>query len=93
MIPILLDNVRHMIIFVKHYFYFLTVCPTMLYIVAMIKKDALTSLRTQKDLKEKLSFISVSEDRSLSSQMERFLKQGVTKWEAEHGLIVFRKPG
>lgn len=47
----------------------------------MDKKDALVSFRTCKKLKEKITIIAAREDRSFSSQMVRFLKQGVTKWE------------
>ena len=47
----------------------------------MNNKDALISIRTKKELKEKLSFISAKEDRSFSSQVVRFLKQGVSQWE------------
>lgn len=53
----------------------------------MKKKDVLTSFRLEKTLKEKLRVIADKETRSMSAQMERFVKIGVVKWEQENGSI------
>lgn len=58
----------------------------------MKNKEEAISLRIAGSLKKKLCYISKQEDRSFSSQIERFSKQGVKKWEKEHGLITFEKP-
>lgn len=54
----------------------------------MKKKDGLTSFRLEKALKEKLKVIAETETRSMSAQMERFLKISVGKWEQENGAII-----
>lgn len=53
----------------------------------MKKENVLTSFRIEKTLKEKLRVIANKETRSLSAQMERFIKIGVGKWENENGSI------
>ena len=53
-----------------------------------MKKDVLTSFRLEKALKDKLKVIADQETRSMSAQMERFIKIGVGKWEKENGTIV-----
>lgn len=55
-------------------------------------KEEAISLRINKHLKEKLYYISLQGDRSFSAQVERFCKQGVKRWEKDHGIIVFEKP-
>ncbi len=52
-----------------------------------MKKDVLTSFRLEKALKDKLKVIADQETRSMSAQMERFIKIGVGKWEKENGAI------
>lgn len=67
-------------------------CGQMSYIVAMKDKAVKSTMRSEKIIKEKLSYISSAEHRNLSSQMEYFLTISIAEWEDENGPITFDKP-
>lgn len=50
-------------------------------------KNKAYSLRIDNELMEKVKIISENEDRPISKQLERIIRQYVEKYEAEHGKI------
>lgn len=50
-------------------------------------KNKAYSLRIDNELMEKVKIIAENEDRPISKQLERIIRQYVEQYEAEHGII------
>lgn len=58
----------------------------------MSTKEAMISIRTTEEIREKIHFVSDKDDRTMSKIVERFIKKGLQEWEDENGPIVACKP-